>query len=90
VRALRRYWFTFEKFPAPTVLNLGCGVTAYDLEDAMNLMRDRIFKGTVPTVIDSKEDIDVSKLDRKHILPNMGSTVERGVWFPMGYEVSNV
>jgi hypothetical protein len=65
VRTLRRYWSTFEKFPAPTTPNLGCGVTAYDLEEAMNLMRDRVFNGTGPTVIDSEEDIDVSKLDRR-------------------------
>jgi len=67
-------------------LNMGCGVTAYDYDDAINLLRESVFGGNEPTVIDFKEDVDVSKLDQNHVAPNMGSVVVRGVWFPLGYE----
>jgi hypothetical protein len=33
------------------------------------------------------EGVDVSKLDPKHILPNMrGNPAARGVWFPTGFD----
>jgi hypothetical protein len=37
------------------------------------------------TVRDSVEDVDVSTLDRGHVLPNMGSVLVREVGFPFGY-----
>jgi hypothetical protein len=27
-------------------------------------------------------DVDVASLDAKHVLPNIGPVVVRGVWFP--------
>ena len=83
---LRRYWFKFQQMPTPTVLNIGCGVTAYDYDDAMNLLRTTAFAGkTMPKVVEVVEDVDVSKLDQKHVIPNMGVVPARGIWFPKGF-----
>lgn len=81
---LHRYWLKFTPSTSPSVLNLGCGITAYDKEDAM-----RIFKAEVVPIFGSREiseiteDIDVSTLDHGHVRPNMGTPSNRGVWFPL-------
>lgn len=85
MKSLTRYWFTFEKASMPTPLNIGCGVTAYNYDDALNLLRERMFgSDEPPKVLDVLENVDVSKLDQKHVIPNMGSVTVRGIWFPMG------
>jgi hypothetical protein len=87
MKSLKRYWFRFETFGKPTSLNLGCGVTAYDYEDAVNLLHDRVFaRKDLPGIIECSENVDVSTLDQKHVLPNIGLVTVRGVWFPQGYE----
>lgn len=84
---LRRYWFVFEKFSMPTPLNLGCGVTAHDYDDALTLLQERVFlEGNFPAIVEQIEDVDVSTLDKNHILPNIGMVTRRGIWFPLGYE----
>ena len=86
MKQLRRYWFTFEKSSNPTPLNLGCGVTAFDYEDALSLLRERVFiKEPLPTIIHHIGDIDVSTLEKNHVFPNMGLVTDRGIWFPLGY-----
>jgi hypothetical protein len=35
---LRRFWFDFEKSLSPSVVNFGCGVTAFDRADAEYLL----------------------------------------------------
>lgn len=85
---LRRYWFRFAVNSAalPPGLRLGCGVTAYDYDDAMSILKAKVFAGgAVPAIDDVKEDVDVSQLDPGHVLPNMLPPSDRGVWFPMGY-----
>jgi hypothetical protein len=62
-------------------------VTAYDYGDAMDMLRQRVFNGAEPSVADVIVDVDVSTLDKSHVLPNMGSTIVRGVWFPLGYDL---
>jgi hypothetical protein len=80
---LRRYWFEFEPISTPYPLNPGCGVTAYNYADAVSLMRDSVFGGgDTPKITRFLEDVDVSKLDAGHVIPNMGSVLVRGVWFP--------
>jgi hypothetical protein len=86
---LRRYWFEFD-FPSsarrPIGLQHGCGVTALDLEDAMDLVKGKIFKSAdIPRPNRTIEDVDISSLDLKHVRPNMGNPLLRGVWFPLGY-----
>ena len=87
MRPLTRYWFKFDEIGKPTALNLGCGITAYSYEDAVLLLRERVFPGEgAPRVAACIEDVDVSTLDTKHVLPNLGAVEMRGVWFPIGYE----
>lgn len=87
---LHRYWLQFESELAvdlPAGVLLGCGVTAWNYEDALNLVRDRVFGGNaLPPIGMCIEDVNVSNLDEGHVLPNMGSPSIRGVWFPLGYE----
>lgn len=85
--ALRRFWFEFDKSVAlPPGVVIGCGITAADREDAMSLLRDRVFKTAghpVPRIV--VEDIDIRSLDVSHVRPNMANPAVRCVWFPMGY-----
>jgi hypothetical protein len=39
----------------------------------------------MPAVVQVVENVDVSTLDQKHVLPNIGDVTVRGVWFPLGY-----
>ncbi len=81
---LHRYWFTFEQSASPSVLNLGCGVTAFDGKDAQKLVEDRVFPVFgARTIVSVAEDIDVQTIEEGHVRPNMGSPVVRGVWFPL-------
>ena len=82
MRKLRRFWFSFEKIGRPTPLNLGCGVTAYDYDDAIALLQERVFpEETIPKIIECIRDVDVSTLEANHVLPNLGSVIDRGIWF---------
>ena len=66
---------------------IGCGVTAWNYDDALNLVRERVFEGKVlPPIKTCVEDVDVSTLDEGHVLPNMRPPSVRGIWFPLGYE----
>ena len=86
MKYLKRYWFTFERASELNSLNLGCGVTAYDRRDAEEMLRDLVFTDVqVPIIRAVVEDVDVSTLDAKHILPNMEACNFRGIWFPKGY-----
>jgi hypothetical protein len=59
------------------------GVTAYDVDDANRLLDENLFKAeTRPALAGLIEDIDVSTLDPNHILPNIGFTTIRGIWYP--------
>jgi hypothetical protein len=81
---LTRYWFAFRKSAMPTMLSLGCGVTAYDLADAQKMLQEQVYPMYGEQPIESIiENVDVSTLEEKHVRPNMGNPVMRGVWFPM-------
>jgi hypothetical protein len=83
---LKRFWIRFQSLPAYDSLGLGCGVTAHSYEDALALLRDTVFKGKALPVVESViENIDLSALDQKHVVPNMEPPVWRGVWFPKGF-----
>src|SRR5262245_34608723 len=88
---LKRFWFEFEisedgirRYSSYTsVLRLGCGVTAYSYEDALVVLRERLFKeDPLPPIRNAIENIDISTPDPGHVLPNMGVPIWRGVWFP--------
>lgn len=81
---LERFWFKFTKSAKPTVLSMGCGITAYDLADARRLLREQVFPAYGEEPIDEIiENIDVSTLEQEHVRTNMGNPAVRGVWFPL-------
>ena len=83
---LHRYWFVFVGPNVPSIVCAGCGVTAWTIDDAMSLVRHRLFEGGDFLVKDVIEDVDVSTLDANHVLPNMAPPNLRGIWFPLGYQ----
>jgi len=87
---MKRFWFQFEfdnQMTIPAGLSMGCGITALDYSDAIEILRQKIFKNKkVPHIKKVVENIDVSTLDSGHVLPNMNAPNLRGIWFPIGYE----
>lgn len=83
---LKRYWFRFQRLPHFTPLNIGCGVTAHDYNDALGLIRDKVFDGNDFVIMNYHEDVKPSELDQSHVVPNMGVITSRGIWFPLGYD----
>lgn len=81
---LHRYWFKFSHISTPSVLNMGCGITAYDLDDAKSLLHEKVFSvhgsGDIAEVI---IDVDIRTLDQGRVIPNMAPPSNRGVWFPL-------
>lgn len=86
---LIRYWFEFEResaFDLPPGIAIGCGVTAYSFEDALNMVRDKVFRNNVLPVINRQvEGIDIATLDQGHVIPNISDVRRRVIWFPIGY-----
>lgn len=83
---MHRYWLTWDRsspVEPPIGAGHGCGVTGFDLDDALRLVKDR-FGSATPPISSVVEDVDVSTLDAGHVLPNMGVVIYRGVWFPAG------
>ena len=75
-RALRRFWF-------PATRGFGIGVTACSLEEAQALADEALGRYQPGArFTDVVEDVDVSTLDRGHVLPNLGLVTSPGVWFP--------
>ena len=77
---LTRFWFEFEG------KGLGYGVTAYNREDALAILRRDVFGCELPPLRSEAADVDVSQLDEGHVLPNIWPPNWRGVWFPRGYQ----
>jgi hypothetical protein len=83
---LRRYWFTFDR-THPTVVHMGCGVTAFDRQAALALIQRRIFPDQpMPAITSVTDDVDIRTLEANHVRPNMGVPVWPGIWFPQGYQ----
>jgi hypothetical protein len=81
-RAMTRYWLTFPQLDTPHPINLGCGVTGRDYDDALLLIRASFSDLRLWPPRTVTENIDVSTLDAGHVLPNLGNVFERGVWWP--------
>ena len=85
---MKRYWFefdleTFDLSPYPFVLGLGCGITAYGFDDAISILEKKVFTSTpIPDIKKFIEDVNINDLDQGHVIPNMRSPRERGIWFP--------
>jgi hypothetical protein len=86
---LTRYWIEFERtaeLQFPVGVSLGVGVTGRGRDDALGIVRERVFEGDeLPAIAGLAEDVDISTLDERHVLPNMEPPNERGIWFPRGY-----
>ena len=78
---MRRFWIEFEpplgvhKHPAMT--SAGCGVTALSVEDALFLLKHHIFPNGLPEIGKLVEDVDISTIDQRHVVPNMGNVLVR-------------
>jgi hypothetical protein len=73
---LRRFWF-----PVPG--RLGIGVTAATLNEARAQAEDVRAQWPSAAPLGAPiEDVDISTLDKWHVVPNMGPPVSPGVWFP--------
>lgn len=87
---IKRYWFEFDidtPFNYPPGISHGCGVTAFDINDALKIMDEKIFfKIQRPSIKKLIEDVDVQTLDKGHVVPNMKLPLHRGIWFPLGYD----
>lgn len=81
--ALHRYWLQLDsKFPISVGFAMGCGVTAFDEEDAIALLR-RVYPQRFELHLTQvTADVTLSDLDSRHVLPNIGNPALRGVWFP--------
>lgn len=87
--SLTRYWFKFDLTiddPYPLGVLRGCGVTAWSYEDAVTLLKQRVFtEDPFPNISKVIENIDISTLDENEVIPNMAAPIYRGIWFPLGY-----
>ena len=91
MKRLIKYWVTYHGLSMdelPMGAAAGCGVTALGEDDALQLLRTSIFAGRdLPenlTIIIVRSEAD---LNQKHVLPNSGNMLRRGVWFPSGHEL---
>ena len=87
---LHKYWFKFNltiNDPHPVGTLMGGGVTASSFTEAVSLLRNQVFRSLpMPSIAKSITDVEMFDLDAKHVLPNMGDSSQRGIWFPLGYE----
>ena len=82
---MTRYWIEFDEIAVPYAI-LTYGVSAYNYEDALYLIRKKALKNKdLPEVKKVIENIDVSTLDADHVLINMYPPNWRGIWFPLGF-----
>jgi hypothetical protein len=81
---VKKFWIRFERIPKPTFLNWGCGVTAYDQEDAVELLEQgfQSMRMEMPKIAQILEGVEVEDLEQNHVVPNIGDMNVRGVWFP--------
>lgn len=82
---LVRYWFEFDpgdEEPAATILAAGAGVTGFDEDDCLGLLREAL-KSDLPPVALRVRDVDIDpRVLGIRIGPAMGDPRSRGVWWP--------
>jgi hypothetical protein len=80
---LRRFWLKFDD--GDMRHGRGYGVTAWNEDDALQIVKSDIFRGAPLPTFTLRADVDISMLDAGHILPNMESPNRRGIWYPRGF-----
>jgi hypothetical protein len=81
VAGLTAYWIVPPSPHGP----LGFGVTAWSLADALELIRALGYGHYLPddpSALQVTEGVKVAALDQRHVVPNMGPIVVRGLWYP--------
>lgn len=81
------YWIRIVPLSSPSPLNLGIGVTARSEDDARAPVAAAFGHADVASVTPIES---VTELDQRHVVPNMGSILMRGIWFPLGAETDAV
>jgi hypothetical protein len=64
---------------------LGFGVTAWSLDDAIEIIRALGYESYLPADLREltvQEGVTVRELDQPHVVANMGPIVVRGMWYP--------
>lgn len=80
---MTRYWIEFSREQLrDRHVSPNYGVTAYSLEQAIDLLGEFVFAGKPPSPMRVTPNVDVSGLDPKHVLPNIGSPACFGIWYP--------
>ena len=83
-----RYWFEFKESDEIFSLGieLGCGVTALNYQDAIKVLEESVFKNKkLPTIKNCIENVDIRNLDQEHVIPNMWTPNFRGIWYPISF-----
>lgn len=75
---LEPYWIKTSKPIDP-----GYGITARSEEDAETLLNLVLPSDCRVMKIEPLED--AGSLDQKHVVPDMGNMLRRGIWYPLGY-----
>ena len=81
------FWLQFaDATMVPPGMHFGCGITAYDQSDAMQIFADRVVISHPDLAIASvRRVLSIDELEQGHVRPNMGNFLIRGIWFPLGY-----
>ena len=83
---MQRFWIKIEPLPYPSSLNSGCGITANSADEAAAILLERAAAvGDKVSIVNITQNIDISTLDQKHVVPNMGNIFRKGIWWPNGY-----
>ena len=82
---LTRYWLEFAE-PAESLFIRSFGVTAWNHNDALNILMSRISDYHQLRPTKRIDGVDINTLDPNHVLPNMGVFAVRGIWFPKHYQ----
>jgi hypothetical protein len=73
---------SFWILPHDAVESRGFGVTAFSVDDAFRLLREAGCDIPDRDSVDIAPSVQPTDLDPKHITPNCGPAVLRGVWYP--------
>ena len=79
---MRPYWVKLAPQPEPSALNIGVGVTARSEHEARQMVSQAIGGSEVLSI---EPVLDAAELDQSRVVPNMGSLLACGIWFPLGY-----